>query len=117
MFAKTAAMIALTTAVLAASPAAVFAATPTSVQVRLGDLDLASEAGHAALMSRVHQAAAAVCGGDEAHRSLGDLQTYLTCRSETVANAMPQLTAAFASAEHSEQYAMVRHANSQSTVD
>jgi len=117
MFAKTAAMIALTTAVLAASPAAVFAATPTSVQVRLSDLDLASAAGHAALMGRVHQAAAAVCGGDEAHRGLGDQQQYLICRSETVANAMPQLNAAVASAEHPEQYAMVRHANSQSAAD
>jgi UrcA family protein len=117
MFAKTATLFALTSAVLAASPAAVFAATPSSVQVRLNDLDLASEAGHAALIGRVRLAAAAVCGGDEAHRSLGDLHTYLTCRSETIANAMPQLNAAIASAEHPEQYAMVRHANSQSAAD
>jgi UrcA family protein len=116
MFAQTAAKIAFVTAVLAASPAAVFAA-PATAQVRLNDLDLASEAGHAALMGRVHQAAAAVCGGDEAHRSLGDLHTYQTCRSETIASAMPQLTAAIASAEHPEQYAMVRHSHSESTVD
>ncbi|HMA50370.1 MAG TPA: UrcA family protein [Magnetospirillaceae bacterium] len=117
MFAQTAAKIAFVTAVLAASPAAVFAAAPVTAQVRLNDLDLASPAGHAALMGRVHQAAAAVCGGDEAHRSLGDQQTYLTCRSETIANAMPQLHAAIASAEHPEQYAMVRHTHSESTVD
>jgi len=117
MFAQTAAKFAFVTAVLAASPAALFAAEPSSVQVRLSDLDLASAAGHATLMGRVHQAAAAVCGGDEAHRSLGDQQTYLTCRSETIANAMPQLHAAIAAAEHPEQYAMVRHAHSQSTVD
>ena len=116
MFAKTAASIAFATAVLAASPAA-FAAAPSSVQIRLNDLDLASEAGHATLMGRVHQAAAAVCGGDEAHRSLGDQQTYLVCCSETVANAMPQLHAALAAAEHPEQYAMVRHTNSQSSAD
>lgn len=116
MFAQTAAKIAFVTAVLAASPAAVFAA-PVTAQIRLSDLDLASEAGHATLMGRVHQAAAAVCGGDEAHRSLGDQQTYQTCRSETIANAMPQLHAAIASAEHPEQYAMVRHTHSQSTAD
>jgi UrcA family protein len=117
MFAQTAAKIAFVTAVLAASPAAVFAATPASVQVRFGDLDLASESGHAALMSRVHQAAAAVCGGDEAHRSLGDRRVYRTCRSETIADAMPQVNAAIASAEHPEQYALVRHAHTESTVD
>ncbi len=116
MFAQTAATIALATAVLAASPAA-FAASPASVQVRISDLDLATPDGHAMLMGRVHQAAAAVCGGDEAHRSLGDQQTYLTCRSETVANAMPQLHAAIAAAEHPEQFAMVRASHSQSTVD
>lgn len=116
MFAQTAAKIAFATAVLAASPIAAFAA-PVTAQVRLSDLDLASEAGHATLMGRVHQAAAAVCGGDEAHRSLGDQHSYLTCRSETIANAMPELNAAVASAEHPEQYAMVRHIHSQSTVD
>jgi UrcA family protein len=116
MFAQTAATIALATAVLAASPAA-FAASPPSVQVRLNDLDLASPTGHAALMGRVHQAAAAVCGGDEAHRSLGDQQQYLICRSETIANAMPQLHAIMAAAERPEQYAMVRHTQSQSAAD
>jgi len=117
MFAQTAASIALATAVLAASPAA-FAATPTSVQVRINDLDLASPVGHETLMGRVHQAAAAVCGGDEAHRSLGDQQQYLICRSETFANAMPLLHAAIASAEHPEQFALVRAPrNSQSTAD
>jgi len=116
MFAQTAATIALATAVLAASPAA-FAASPASVQVRISDLDLATPDGHATLMGRVHQAAAAVCGGDEAHRSLGDQHTYLTCRSETVANAMPALHAAFAAAEHPEQVAMVRATHSQSTAD
>jgi UrcA family protein len=116
MFAQTAATIALATAVLAASPAA-FAASPASVQVRISDLDLASPVGHAALMGRVRQAASAVCGGDEAHRSLGDQQQYQICRSETVANAMPVLHAAIASAEHPEQVAMVRATPSQSTAD
>ena len=116
MFAQTAATIAFASAVLAASPAA-FAFQPPTAQVRLNDLDLASPAGHEALMGRVRQAAAAVCGGDEAHRSLGDQQQYLICRSETTANAMPALHAAIAAAEHPEQFAMVRHANSQSTAD
>ena len=116
MFAQTAATIALATAVLASSPAA-FAGTPPSVQVRLNDLDLNSSVGHATLMGRVHQAAAAVCGGNEVHRSLGDQQQYLICRSETMANAMPALHAAIASAEHPEQFAMVRATRSESTAD
>ena len=116
MFAQTAATIAFASAVLAASPAA-FAFQPPTAQVRINDLDLASPTGHAALMGRVRQAASAVCGGDEAHRSLGDQQQYLICRSETMANAMPLLHAAIASAEHPEQFAMVRATRSESTAD
>ncbi len=117
MFAKTAASIALATAVLAASPAAVFAAAPTSVQVRLGDLDLATDAGRATLMTRVRQAASTVCGGDQPHPSLDEMRTYMSCRAKAAAGVTPQLNVAIAAAEHPEQYAMVRRANSQSAAD
>jgi UrcA family protein len=117
MFAKTATMIALATAVLAASPAAVFAADLSPhVQVRFSDLDLATAAGQVSLMARVQQAAATVCGGNEVHRSLGEEQTYRACRAGTVADAMPQLHAIIAAAEHPEQYAMVARSN-QSPAD
>jgi UrcA family protein len=111
MFAKTAASIAFTLAVLAASPAAVFAAETPSVKVSLNDLDLASANGQATLMGRVQHAAAVICGGDEVRRSLGDQQAYKACRAETVADAMPQIHAAVAAAEHPEQYAMAPHTN------
>jgi UrcA family protein len=117
MFAKTAATIAFATAVLAASPAAVFAADIPSVKVRLNDLDLATAAGQSALMGRIEHAASVVCGGAEVRRSLGDLKTFQTCRSETVADAMPKVHAAVAAAEHPEQYAMAPHGHPQSVAD
>ncbi len=99
MFAKIAAPFALAVAVLAASPA-VQAADLSSVKVRFGDLDLSSAAGHAQLVSRIQQAASALCGGDEAHRSLGDQLTYRACRSDAIAAVTPQLQAALAKAGH-----------------
>jgi len=100
MFAKSAAPFALALS-LAASPAAVFAAdlSSPSVQVRFGDLNLATPEGVAALHARVGQAVSDLCGGTQFRRSLDDEHAFRTCRSETMADAHYQFQTIIAKAQ------------------
>jgi len=90
MLFKAAAPFADALAVLAAGPAAVQAASAdqSSVTVYFGDLNLGTAEGQSNLKARIQYAATTVCGGNEAHRSLGEEQVYNACRADTVADGL-----------------------------
>lgn len=89
-------MIARTLAAIGAS--ALFLATPAfaqddvmSVEVKIGDLNLASDAGKAQLGRRVHRAMSQICGYTP--RNFDILDSYRDCRSEVMADADAKIAA------------------------
>jgi len=89
MFARTLAAVAAS-ALLLATPA--FAqAEPVSVQVQIGDLDLASAAGQSQLHRRVHRAATAICGDAQNNRAF--LDAFARCREDVFADADDKIEA------------------------
>ena len=89
-------MIARTLAALGAS--ALLLATPAfaqdeimSVDVQIGDLNLASDDGRAQLNRRVVRAMGQICG--EQPRSLDFIDSYKVCRSEVMADADTKIAA------------------------
>jgi UrcA family protein len=89
-------MIARTLAAIGAS-ALLFAAPAfaqaeiMSVDVQIGDLNLASDDGRAQLDRRVFRAMGQICG--ERPRSLDIAQGYQTCRTEVMADADAKIAA------------------------
>ena len=89
-------MIARTLAAIGAS--ALLFATPAfaqddlmSVEVQIGDLNLASDAGKAQLNRRVFRAMGEICG--QAPRALALTEGYTTCRTEVLADADAKIAA------------------------
>jgi UrcA family protein len=89
-------MLARTLAAIGAS--ALLLATPAlaqedlmSVEVRTGDLNLASNAGRAQLNRRIFRAMGQICG--EAPRSLDIAEAYDSCRTEVLADADAKIAA------------------------
>jgi UrcA family protein len=83
-------MLARTLAAIGAS--ALLLSTPAlaqdevmSVEVKIGDLNLASDAGRAQLNRRVVRAMGEICGQEP--RALGLEENYSTCRTEVMADA------------------------------
>ena len=64
-----------------------------SVSIRYTDLNLASDAGAGAMLSRIQAAASTACAGSPDTMMLGRRQIYEKCRRETVARAVAQLNA------------------------
>jgi len=100
MFAKTVAPFAFALAALLAAAPTVQAAEVPSVQVRYGDLNLATADGQARLHVRLQQAADTLVGSQEVHRSLGEQRVYRADRAATLADAATQVHALVAQAEH-----------------
>jgi UrcA family protein len=93
-------------AALASAPAlAAPAPDGMSMTVRFGDLDLSTDAGAAALHSRIRYAASAVCGGDVDQRDLGRVSIVNACRKVAMASAEPQMQMALADARSGRQLA------------
>ena len=89
MLARTLAAIGAS-ALLLATPA--FAQQePMSVEVRIGDLNLASDAGKAQLGRRVFRAMSQICG--EAPRAFDILDAYQECRTDVMADADSKIAA------------------------
>ena len=76
-----------------ASPLA--AAETRAVNVQSGDLNLAKEAGRAALQQRIAHAIDAVCGSAHA-RTTADIEAYATCSKTARAGAEAQYKAVVA---------------------
>lgn len=64
-------------------------AAPRTAEVRIGDLDLASDAGRSAFERRVHLAAKQVCGHADI-RDVKALQMVQSCTKAAKANAHAQ---------------------------
>lgn len=90
-----AASIALALSALAA-PAG---AQPASVEVEVGDLDLATKSGNDRLQRRLNQAARQICG-DFRIMPLRERQQIEECRQDVFANASDQVALAQARAQH-----------------
>ena len=83
--------------VLAGSQAAIFAEEPgqaRSATVNYADLNIASDAGEAVFMTRIHQAAKDVCGGTPIDLSLAVNQSFRNCHQVAIDAVMPQVHAA-----------------------
>jgi UrcA family protein len=105
-FASLAPMTIITAAALVSAP--VFAAPVAdgmSRSVHFGDLDLSTDAGAAALHSRIEHAVRAVCGGDADQRDLTQLRVVDACRQVALASAEPQVQLALANARNGRQLA------------
>jgi UrcA family protein len=89
MFARTLSALAVS-ALLMATPA-LAQMESVSVQVKTGDLDLASEAGQAQLQRRVRHASFAICG--QAPRDFALKESYDNCRSEVLDDAALKIAA------------------------
>lgn len=89
---------------LFAAPAYAGDADETSVAVRYGDLNLASEDGVAAFTARVTRAAASVCRPADVRR-LDQAQAFAACRVKAIADAKPQMQLAINAARKGEAYA------------
>lgn len=87
--------------VLSAVPAA---ASQRSVEVRYGDLNLASEAGSAKLKQRVALAVKKVCG-DADMRNLAERESVIRCRRETAARTDRDVALALEHARNGAQMA------------
>lgn len=97
---------ALSAALLLSAPAfAAPAADGMSTTVRFGDLDLATDAGVAALHSRIRHAATQVCGGEVDQRDLTASRIAGACRAVAMASAEPQVQLAMAAARGDRQLA------------
>ncbi len=81
------------------------ATTPRSVEVRHGDLNLASATGEAALNRRIAAAATAVCGRADI-RDLSARQRVDACRATTLAAARTRVEVAVAAAKSGTQFAV-----------
>ena len=62
-----------------------------STKVRIGDLNLASEAGDKAALRRIHQAAKAICGDDPDVRVLDGGVQYRACMTSVTERAVALL--------------------------
>jgi UrcA family protein len=94
---KSAAILAVAVSLSNLSPALLQAAEPDQVvlKVSFADLDLSSEAGRAALNSRIQIAATAVCGGSPGGRvSLQEIARFRSCRDQAIAGSSSLVTAA-----------------------
>lgn len=91
-------------ATLFAVPAIAGDTEQRSITVRYGDLNLASEAGAAALAERVNRAAVSVCGPEETRR-LEEVLAFKECRFRAIAKARPQMKLAIDAARESKAYA------------
>lgn len=84
--------------ILVSMPLAAHAADTRTVAVQAGDLNLARDAGRAALQSRITRAVEEVCG--PAHpRTTAEVQAYATCSKTARANATAQYDAVIAKAQ------------------
>lgn len=92
-------------ALSAAVPALAAEAEQLSVTVSVAGLDLATDAGQAALARRVARAASAVCGPVDS-RDLAALARYHACRDDAIAGAAPRVDALIAAAGGGRHYAM-----------
>ncbi|PXA83314.1 UrcA family protein [Nostoc sp. 3335mG] len=99
------ASLALAAALVSAPAFAAPAADGMSATVRFGDLDLSTDAGAAALHSRIAYAARAVCGGDADQHDLNRLAAMESCRQVAMASAAPQMQLALANARNGRQLA------------
>lgn len=97
--------LALSAALVVAPAFAAPAADGMSTTVRFADLDLASDAGAAALHARIANAARAVCGGDADLRDLTAFRAVQACRTVAMASAEPQMQLALANARSGRQLA------------
>jgi len=105
-FASLAPATILAAAALVSAPAfAAPAADGMSRTVRFGDLDLSTDAGAAALHSRIEYAATAVCGGGADQRDLTQVRVVNACREVAMASAEPQVQLALANARNGRQLA------------
>jgi UrcA family protein len=84
-------LLALALGVLTGLPVAAAAGAPTAavprVTVRVGDLDLESRAGIAALYQRLSRASRAVCASLDG-RTLRERQAYEQCRRDSIERAV-----------------------------
>jgi UrcA family protein len=62
-----------------------------SVKVALAGLDLRSDAGAKVALSRIHQAARHICGGEPDARDLSSHAMFRTCEKDTVDRAVTSL--------------------------
>ncbi len=89
-FAQLTAALALAGAIISTPAYAAPAGETQSVTVRLGDLDLDSPAGRAALTHRITYAVRMVCGHPD-ERDLIASQLTKTCRADAIDRTMPQV--------------------------
>jgi UrcA family protein len=83
---------------VAAAASGLLLATPAlaqtgtrSIEVRVADLDLASQTGQAQLHRRIQKAAATICGGSP--RSASMLTAYEACRGDVLDDAAQKIAA------------------------
>lgn len=103
-FIRLATSLALSAAVLGGPALAQPAADGNSATVRTADLDLSTDAGAAALHSRVVRAAGTVCGTAD-QRDLAAMDSVMACRKVAMASAAPQVELALAAAHSNRAYA------------
>jgi UrcA family protein len=103
-FIRIATSLALSGGLLAGPALARPAADGASTSVRFADLDLTTDAGAAALHSRVARAATAVCG-DADQRDLAAASRMMACRGVAMASAAPQVELALNAARNGRAYA------------
>jgi UrcA family protein len=92
------------TLVLAAIPFAAGAAATQSVSIQTGDLDLASDAGRAALQYRIDHAVDRICGSPHV-RTTWEVQNYANCSKAARTAAAAQIDAAVAAAQNARKIA------------
>ena len=68
-----------------------YASETVSVRVKLADLDLASSAGAAAGLRRIHNAAKEICGPDESFGGFEMGRVYRACVKDSVDRAVARL--------------------------
>jgi UrcA family protein len=90
---------------LAAIPLAASAAEPRSVAVRVGDLNLDSDAGRAVLRSRIDQAVETICGDVHMRTSWDVRAETISCTKAARAGATSQFDALVAAARSSKKVA------------
>lgn len=95
---------AISFAAVAASAAEATRIDVRNINVRIGDLDLASASGRAVLDARVAHAVDRICGSAHA-RSTWEQQNYADCSKAARAEAAPRIDAMVAAAQNARQVA------------